>query len=181
MSDATHSQRESAIELATSSIRFGPGVTLEIGMDLADQGARRVLVVVDPHLAKLAPVETALESLRDENVSYRLFDRVRVEPTDESFEEAIRFASAEPFDALVAIGGGSTIDTAKAANLYSTYPADLLEYVNQPIGKGRPVPGPLKPLYAIPTTAGTGSEVGRSSVITLEATVGTRITSSQSS
>jgi len=158
MTSQSTPQRESAIELATSNIRFGPGVTREIGMDLADQGARHVLVVVDPNLRNLAPVQSALESLRNENVSYRLFDRVRVEPTDQSFEEAIRFASAEPFDALVAIGGGSTMDTAKAANLYSTYPADLLEYVNQPIGKGRPVPGPLKPLYAIPTTAGTGSE-----------------------
>jgi hydroxyacid-oxoacid transhydrogenase len=158
MANPSNQQRESAIELATSNIRFGPGVTREIGMDLADQGARQVLVVIDPRLANLAPVQIALESLRGESISYRLFDRVRVEPTDESFEEAIRFAAAEPFDALVAIGGGSTIDTAKAANLYATYPADLLDYVNPPIGKGRPVPGPLKPLYAIPTTAGTGSE-----------------------
>jgi hydroxyacid-oxoacid transhydrogenase len=81
-----------------------------------------------------------------------------VEPTDASFLEAITFAASGEFDAFVAIGGGSTIDTAKAANLYSTYPADLLEYVNPPIGRGRPVPGPVKPLIAIPTTAGTGSE-----------------------
>jgi hydroxyacid-oxoacid transhydrogenase len=158
MTNLSNPQRESAIELGTSSIRFGPGVTREIGMDLADQGARQVVVVVDPNLVNLTPVQTALESLRDQKIAYRLFDRVRVEPTDASFQEAIGFASAEPFDALVAIGGGSTIDTAKAANLYSTYPADLLDYVNPPIGKGRPVPGPLKPLYAIPTTAGTGSE-----------------------
>jgi hydroxyacid-oxoacid transhydrogenase len=158
MANPSNHQRESAFELATSNIRFGPGVTREIGMDLGDQGARQVLVVIDPRLANLAPVQIALESLRGESISYRLFDRVRIEPSDESFEEAIRFALAEPFDALVAIGGGSTIDTAKAANLYATYPADLLDYVNPPIGKGRPVPGPLKPLYAIPTTAGTGSE-----------------------
>ena len=83
---------------------------------------------------------------------------MRVEPTDESFQEAIRAAQADNYDAFVAVGGGSTIDTAKAANLYSCYPADLLDYVNPPIGKGLPVPGPLKTLLAIPTTAGTGSE-----------------------
>jgi hydroxyacid-oxoacid transhydrogenase len=81
-----------------------------------------------------------------------------VEPTDRSFRDAIEVASGQPFDAFVAVGGGSVIDTAKAASLYSTYPADLLDYVNPPIGKGLPVPGPLKPLFAVPTTAGTGSE-----------------------
>jgi hydroxyacid-oxoacid transhydrogenase len=84
---------------------------------------------------------------------------VRVEPSDESFLDAIAFARERPVDAFVAVGGGSTIDTAKAVNLYTTYPPDdFLDYVNPPIGKGLPVPGALKPLMAIPTTAGTGSE-----------------------
>ena len=87
-----------------------------------------------------------------------LFDRVRIEPTDISFREAIEFASDGGFDGFVAVGGGSTMDTAKVANLYATHPADLMAYVNPPIGEGRLVPGPLKPLIAIPTTAGTGSE-----------------------
>ena len=149
---------EYAFELAASSIRFGRGVTREIGMDLAEMKAQRVMVLTDANLTKLAPVATVLQSLRDNGISHALFDRVRVEPTDVSFQEAIDFATEGGFDALVAVGGGSTIDTAKAANLYSTYPADFLDYVNAPIGKGRPVPGPLKPLIAVPTTAGTGSE-----------------------
>jgi len=149
---------EYAIELATSNIRFGPGVTREIGMDLADRGVRRVMVVTDPHIAKLPPVATVLNALDDQKVQHKLFDRVRVEPTDESFQEAIDFASSEGFDAFVAVGGGSAMDTAKAANLYATYPAPFLDYVNPPIGAGKPVPGPLKPLIAVPTTAGTGSE-----------------------
>ena len=100
-----------------------------------------------------------LESLEQNKIPYALYDRVRVEPSDESFLDAIAFANARPFDAIVAVGGGSAIDTAKAVNLYTTYPpADFLDYVNPPIGKGLPVPGPLKPLLAIPTTAGTGSE-----------------------
>ncbi len=149
---------EYAFEMATSSIRFGVGVTREIGMDLADMGVRRVMVVTDANVAKLPPVATVLESLAKEGIRFSLFDRVHVEPTDASVQEAIAFAQGGPFDAFVAVGGGSPMDTAKAANLYSTYPADFLDYVNAPIGKGKPVPGPLKPLVAVPTTAGTGSE-----------------------
>ena len=150
--------KEYAVELATSNIRYGPGTTREIGPELSDQGLSRVMVVTDPHLAKLPMVATVRESLEDQEISYSLFDQARIEPTDQSFKEAIEFAGNEPFDAFVAIGGGSTIDTAKAANLYTSYPADFLDYVNPPIGRGLPAPGPLKPLFAIPTTAGTGSE-----------------------
>src|SRR5499433_1395553 len=149
---------ENAFELAASSIRFGRGVTREIGMDLAEMQAKRVMVLTDPNLARLAPVATVLESLRENRIFHKLFDRVRVEPTDVSFREAIDFARDGDFDAFVAVGGGSTMDTAKAANLYATYPADFLDYVNAPIGKGKPAPGALKPLIAVPTTAGTGSE-----------------------
>ena len=84
---------------------------------------------------------------------------VHVEPTDASFQEAARFAQESNPDGYVSLGGGSVIDTCKAANLYATYPADFLAYVNKPIGEGKPVPGPLKPHIACPTTAGTGSEV----------------------
>ncbi len=150
--------KEYAVELATSNIRYGPGTTREIGPELSDQGLSRVMVVTDPHLAKLPMLQTVRESLEDQKISYSFFDRVRVEPTDHSFKEAIEFARQNPVDAFVAVGGGSTIDTAKAANLYTSHPADFLDYVNPPIGKGRPAPGPLKPLFAIPTTAGTGSE-----------------------
>ena len=152
-------QKEIAFEMATSGIRFGAGVTREIGMDLADLGARHVLVLTDPVLSRMRPVQTVLDSLAESGVSAVLYDRVRVEPSDESFLDAIAFARERSYDALVAVGGGSTIDTAKAVNLYTSYPpADFLDYVNPPVGKGLPVPGPLKPLIAVPTTAGTGSE-----------------------
>ncbi|MGE0405281.1 MAG: hydroxyacid-oxoacid transhydrogenase [Candidatus Korobacteraceae bacterium] len=154
------STHEIAFEMAASSIRFGAGVTREVGMDLADWGIRKVMVVTDPVLSKLPPVQVTLQSLDDAKISYVLYDRVRVEPSDESFLDAINFARNHPdIEAFVAVGGGSSIDTAKAVNLYTTYPPeDFLDYVNPPIGKGIPVPGPLKPLIAIPTTAGTGSE-----------------------
>jgi hydroxyacid-oxoacid transhydrogenase len=151
-------QNEYAFEISASNIRFGPGVTREVGMDLAELKVKRAMVVTDPTLAKLAPVATVIESLENEGIQFELFDQAHVEPTDTSMHEAISFARQGRFDAYVAVGGGSAMDTAKAANLYSTYPADFLEYVNAPIGKGKPVPGPLKPLFAVPTTAGTGSE-----------------------
>jgi hydroxyacid-oxoacid transhydrogenase len=150
---------ETAFTMDTSSIKFGPGVTREVGQDMASLGARRVMVVTDPNLSDSEPVATATNSLRREGIDPVVYDRVRVEPTDLSFKEAIVFAAEGKFDGFVAVGGGSTIDTAKAANLYTTWPADLLAYVNAPIGRAEPVPGPLKPLIGVPTTAGTASEI----------------------
>jgi hydroxyacid-oxoacid transhydrogenase len=151
--------KDTAFEMAVSSVRFGVGVTREVGMDLQEMGARRVLVLTDPLVCSLPPVRAVVESLDKSGVAFDLYDRVRIEPTDESLRDAIAFGRAAPYDAFVAVGGGSTIDTAKAVNLYTTYPpSDFLDYVNPPIGKGLTVPGPLKPLLAIPTTAGTGSE-----------------------
>jgi len=147
-----------AFEMAAAAVRFGFGVTREVGAELADQGKQHALVFTDANLRPLPSVVTVLESLEKHQIRFAVFDRVRVEPTDESFCTAASAAQAGNFDSFVAVGGGSTIDTAKAANLYSTYPADFLDYVNPPIGKGKPVPGPLKTLIAIPTTAGTGSE-----------------------
>lgn len=160
-------RNDTAFEMATSNIRFGPGVTREVGMDLADLGASLVMVLTDSVLVKLPPVATVLESLSDQDIHFSLFDNVRIEPTDESLQDAIDFARAGSFEAFVAVGGGSTLDTAKAANLYSTYPANFLDYVNPPIGRGLPVPGPLKPMIAIPTTAGTGSETTGVSIFDL--------------
>jgi hydroxyacid-oxoacid transhydrogenase len=160
--------REIAFEMAASSLRFGAGVTREVGMDLVDLGVRTALVVTDPNLTRLAPVDAVLAALDQAGVAAVLYDRVRVEPTDISFRDAIQFAAAHPVEGIVAVGGGSVIDTAKAVNLYTTYPpADFLDYVNAPIGKALPVPGPLKPLIAIPTTAGTGSETTGVSIFDL--------------
>jgi len=149
---------ETAFTMDTSSIKYGPGVTCEVGYDMRRLGARRVMVLTDSNLADSSSVAVTLEALRSEGIDAVLYDGVRIEPTDASLKEAIQFATDGGFDGYVAVGGGSTMDTAKAANLYATYPADLLAYVNQPIGEGLPVPGRLKPLIAVPTTAGTGSE-----------------------
>src|SRR6476469_10303471 len=107
----TNTMKDSAFEMASSSVRFGPGVTREVGMDLVDLGVRRVLVLTDRQVAELPPVARVLESLNDNRLNFELFDRVRVEPTYESLQDAIAFATAGEFDAYIAVGGGSTIDT----------------------------------------------------------------------
>jgi len=149
---------DTAFQLSSSNLRFGAGTTREVGMDLEDMGLTRTLLVIDPRLADLPTGQVVLESLRAARREFEVFDAVETEPTDRSFHAAIAVARQGNFDSFVAVGGGSAIDTAKAANLYSTYPADFLDYVNAPVGRGKPVPGPLTPLIAIPTTAGTGSE-----------------------
>src|SRR5215468_10852483 len=149
---------ETAFTMDASGIKFGPGATRELGYDMQQLGVKRAMLVTDPNLANSQPVAVALAALRAAGIDTVLFDRVRVEPTDASLNEAIRFAAEGRFDGYVAVGGGSSIDTAKAANLYATYPAEFLAYVNPPIGEGQTVPGRLKPLIAVPTTAGTGSE-----------------------
>jgi hydroxyacid-oxoacid transhydrogenase len=160
-------QLDTAFQLSTSNLRFGAGITREVGMDLEDMGLKRTLLVVDPRLIDLPTGQIVRESLQAARIDFETFTAVEVEPTDRSFQEAITVARAGHFDSFLAVGGGSTIDTAKAANLYSTYPADFLDYVNAPIGRGKPVPGPLKPLIAIPTTAGTGSETTGVSIFDL--------------
>ena len=151
-------ERDTAFQMAASNIRFGRGITREIGMDLVDLKARRTMLVSDPALRDHPVGHTVLESLKQNDIGFEVFDDLSIEPTDASFKAAADCATQGGFDSFVAVGGGSTIDTAKAANLYSTHPSDFFDYVNAPIGLGHPIPGPLKPLIAVPTTAGTGSE-----------------------
>ncbi|XP_067010413.2 probable hydroxyacid-oxoacid transhydrogenase, mitochondrial [Anabrus simplex] len=158
-----------AFEMACSTIRYGKGVTQEVGMDMANMNVKKVCVMTDPNIGKLAPARTTLDSLTKHGINFEVFDQVRVEPTEASLQVATKFAKSGNFDAFIAVGGGSVMDTCKAANLYSSDPeADFLDYVNQPIGKGKPVTCALKPLIAIPTTSGTGSETTGVSIFDYE-------------
>ncbi|GAA5854847.1 hypothetical protein JCM8547_004093 [Rhodosporidiobolus lusitaniae] len=152
-------QGDYAFEVAASNLRFGEGVTKEVGMDFANQSARKVGVFTDKTIAKLLPMKMALESLEENGIKYEVFDRTRVEPNEESWQDAIKFAKQHDFSHFLAVGGGSVIDTCKVANLFTVYPdADLYDFINAPIGKGLPIEKTLRPLIAVPTTAGTGSE-----------------------
>jgi len=158
---------DTAFAIDSSSIHFGPGVTREVGFEMRRLGAKRVMVLTDPRLKASPSVDITMDSLAAEGVEAVMYDRCEVEPTDVSFKDAIQFAIEGQYDGYVGVGGGSSIDTCKAANLYATYPADFLDYVNAPIGRGKLAPGPLKPMIAIPTTAGTGSETTGAAIFDL--------------
>ena len=149
---------EAAFAIDASRIVFGPRTLDEVGEHAKSLGAKRVALFTDRAVGKLEHVSRARKSLQNANIDVALYDAVHVEPTDASFIDAARFAQDGRFDAYVSIGGGSTIDTCKAASLYATFPADFLDYVNAPVGAGKPVPGALPPHIACPTTCGTGSE-----------------------
>jgi len=149
---------ETVFVMEMSPIKFGLGATDEIGFDASRLGIRKALIFTDKNLGELGLPERVRARLEEQGVKAEVYDGVEVEPTDRSMEEAAEYARTKEFDGLVAVGGGSTIDTCKAANLLTCHPAPLLDYINKPVGKGVPVPGPLRPLIAVPTTAGTGSE-----------------------
>ena len=150
---------ESVFTYAAPALKFGAGASAEIGHDLQTYDAQRVLLVTDPGVAATGHPGRIAEQIAARGLHVTTYDGVRVEPTDASIEAAVAFArDAGPFDAIVAVGGGSSIDTAKAVNLLITNPGELMDYLNAPIGRGRAPAAPLLPLVAVPTTTGTGSE-----------------------
>jgi alcohol dehydrogenase class IV len=150
---------ETVFTYGAPPLKFGPGAADEIGYDLAALGARRVLVVTDPGVFATGAPERVAGLMSRYGVEAVVHDSAHVEPTDASIEAAAERARADgPFDAFVAVGGGSSIDTAKAVDLLLTNAGTLMDYVNAPVGAGRPPAAPLAPLVAVPTTTGTGAE-----------------------
>ncbi len=150
---------ETVFTYAAPQLLFGPGASAEIGHDLVRRGARRVLVITDPGVAATGIVDRVAEGIAGFGPQVEVYSGARVEPTDASLAEAVEHArDGGPWDAYVAVGGGSSIDTAKAVNLLTTNPGEVLDYVNAPVGGGRKPEQPLLPLIAVPTTTGTGAE-----------------------
>jgi alcohol dehydrogenase class IV len=140
-------------------LKFGAGAIDEIGFEMLQLGAGRVLILTDAKIHSLGIPARIAESLAGKGISSEIYDGCRIEPTDESLNQAIAFARDQgPWDGFVAVGGGSSIDTAKAVNLILSEGGELMDYINPPIGLGKAPTGQLKPLIAVPTTAGTGSE-----------------------
>jgi alcohol dehydrogenase class IV len=150
---------ETVFTYGAPQLKYGAGSSDEIGYDLSTYDVRRVLVITDPGVAATGHPQRIVEQIEKAGIEARLFDRAHVEPTDASLAEAVDFArDSGPWDAFVAVGGGSAIDTGKAVNLLCTNPGELLDYVNAPVGKGLAPVHTLAPLVAVPTTTGTGSE-----------------------
>lgn len=148
--------RETVFTLDATPLKYGPGASAEAGWELARLGVRRALLVCDPGVAGIA--ERVRERIAAEGIEAELFAEARVEPTAASFAAAAAVAAEGGFDGFVGVGGGSSLDTAKAADLIATHGGAVMDYVNAPVGGGRRPPGPLRPLLAIPTTCGSGSE-----------------------
>jgi alcohol dehydrogenase class IV len=117
---------ETVFAMDSSAITIGPGVTREIGDDVRVRGCARAMLVTDSWPVDGPIVEAARAAHDEAGVACDVFDGVCVEPTDASSREAIYAAAAGSYDGFVAVGGRWVIDTAKAANLCSTYPADVL-------------------------------------------------------
>ena len=140
-------------------LKFGAGALDEVGFELAQFGVRRVLIVTDPGINARGAPQRRADNLKRYDIDSEIFDGVHVEPTDDSMNKAVEYARVQgPWDGFVAVGGGSAIDTAKAINLLTSHPGELMDYINKPIGLAKAPQGQLKPLIAVPTTAGTGSE-----------------------
>ncbi len=159
MTPTTPTIPESVFTYAAPKLKFGPGSVAEIGYDVAGLGARSALIVTDPVLAATGHPERVAEALRSADLTVEVQETAHVEPTDASLAEAVERAKggARP-DVVVAVGGGSSIDTAKAVSLLLSNPGELMDYVNAPVGGGRAPEHPVLPVVAVPTTTGTGSE-----------------------
>ena len=149
---------ETVFTVEATPVKYGPGAVDEAGWEAERLGMRRAFLVTDPGVAAAGHAERVRASLSAAGVEVVVFDRARVEPTLESLQEACAAAADAGVDGFVSVGGGSAMDTAKVAALVVSEPAEVMEYVNPPVGGGRKPSAPLKPHLAIPTTPGTGSE-----------------------
>ena len=161
--------RESVFTTTSQNLKFGVGALAELGADAGRLGMSRIALFIDDVVAATPPAQIVRDSLKSAGLDFEEYTEIRCEPDSAAFEAAARFAGKGNFDGFISLGGGSTIDTAKAANLFSCFPDDLLAYVNAPIGLGKAIPGPLKPHIACPTTSGTGSETTGITIVDLTA------------
>lgn len=150
-------------------ILFGAGAIGQLAQSVKGLGISRPLVVSDPGIVTCGLLERVTDPLRAAGLEWAAFDRVEGNPTEASAYPGVDRYKEHECDGVIAIGGGSVLDAAKATRLKVTHDLPLEDYDDLKNG-GDLITSNLPPMIAIPTTAGTGSEVGRSAVITLKAT-----------
>jgi alcohol dehydrogenase class IV len=149
---------ETIFTMEATPIKFGPGAVADAGWELKRLGVTRAFLVTDPGVVAAGHADRVRSAVEAEGIEVVVYADSRVEPTLESMQHAADAALEAGVDGFVSVGGGSSMDTAKVANLVLTHPAPVMDYVNAPVGGGKHPPSPLKPHLAIPTTSGTGSE-----------------------
>lgn len=149
---------ETVFTMEATPLKYGPGASDEVGWEVKRLGVNRVMLLSDPGVVRAGITDHVRERIEAEGIEVEVWDRSRVEPTADSLQEAADFAAEGNFDGFVAVGGGTSIDTAKVSDLIATHGGEIMDYVNAPVGGGKKPPSPLKPLLAVPTTAGTGAE-----------------------
>ncbi len=152
-----------------TNIVFGPGAVREVGGLALGLGARKPLIVTDPGVAKAGLVAPVQASLGDVGLSCAVFQGVDPNPTEANVEAGLEVFRREGCDLIVAVGGGSALDTGKAIRLRATHDGPFEQYDDN-IGGDKLIRNDMPPMIAVATTAGTGSDVGRSAVITCRAT-----------
>ncbi len=151
--------------VAMPRLTVGRGTLSEVGDRTAALGVRRVALFTDPYLLDGPLVAIARQSLRAAGIEVAVFSDIRVEPDDESVARGAAFLNEARCEAMVSVGGGSVMDTAKAALVLHRHSGEPIDYFAPPVGGGRAITGPLLPHVACPTTSGTGSECTSISVL----------------
>lgn len=154
--------------VAMPRLTFGRGSLAEAGEHCATLGLRRIALFTDAALASSELLQTVTDSLREAGIAHATFCDIRIEPCDHTVANAAAFYADGQFDGALSLGGGSVIDTAKAALLTATQGGRTLDYIAAPTGGGKAADAPLPPHVACPTTAGTGSECTPISVIRIQ-------------
>jgi 4-hydroxybutyrate dehydrogenase len=150
-------------------IVFGAGSIAQLAQSLKGLGISRLLVVTDSGVAACGLLDRVTGPLKAASLDCAVFDRVEGNPTEASVYPGVGIYRDQHCNGIIALGGGSAIDAAKAIRLKATHELPLEAYDDLKNG-GDLITSNVPPMVAIPTTAGTGSEVGRSTVITLKAT-----------
>lgn len=155
--------------VAMPRLTVGRGTLRELGERALAARMRRVALFTDPYLVDGPWISLATDSLQRAGIEVAVFSDIRVEPDDASADAGAGFLRGGRFDGVVSVGGGSVMDTAKASLLVACHGGQIADYFAAPIGGGKPVPGPVLPHIACPTTSGTGSECTSISVLRINA------------